>query len=100
MSAYLALTMTVVPMHAALTLMVVISVSAWKDMRAVDSNAQVGNAPNIKGTNMLTSNSIDIDECGRSTGICGNGGECLNSPGNYSCWCSDGYRLEDDNCTG
>ncbi|KAL6198497.1 hypothetical protein ACLB2K_028286 [Fragaria x ananassa] len=37
----------------------------------------------------------DIDECTDSN-LCNNG-ECINSPGNYSCSCSKGYKIDSTN---
>ena len=33
----------------------------------------------------------DINECRAQTGICGNGGRCLNTYGSYSCFCKTDF---------
>ena len=34
--------------------------------------------------------SSDIDECA-SGNACENGGQCVNTPGSFTCTCADGY---------
>uniref|UniRef100_A0A8C4N2X2 EGF-like domain-containing protein n=1 Tax=Eptatretus burgeri TaxID=7764 RepID=A0A8C4N2X2_EPTBU len=35
---------------------------------------------------------IDVDECQENPKICGDGGQCINSPGSFSCSCLTGYQ--------
>lgn len=43
--------------------------------------------------------SSDFDECG--VGLCGDNGDCINTPGSFVCICHEGYSLgSDDICTG
>eukprot|EP00057_Strongylocentrotus_purpuratus_P007664 XP_011662138.1 PREDICTED: hyalin-like [Strongylocentrotus purpuratus] len=42
----------------------------------------------------------DTDECSASPSVCdSDNGVCMNSAGSYSCLCSPGYELSDDNIT-
>ena len=41
----------------------------------------------------------DIDECENAT-ICGMGGTCNNTVGNYTCECQTGYTLSGRMCQG
>ena len=34
---------------------------------------------------------LDIDECSNGNGKCQDG-ECINTPGSYSCECNEGFR--------
>uniref|UniRef100_UPI00358E08AB fibrillin-2-like n=1 Tax=Myxine glutinosa TaxID=7769 RepID=UPI00358E08AB len=35
---------------------------------------------------------VDVDECQENPKICADGGQCVNSPGSFSCSCLNGYR--------
>jgi len=39
---------------------------------------------------------VDIDECARRPGICGQDGICLNTYGSYKCRCQPGFELSPD----
>lgn len=73
------------------------TVNALMGMKGMDLNALVSI---VSGGKILIINSTDIDECKKYAGICGNGSECQNNAGNYSCLCTDGYHLQDRVCTG
>lgn len=45
----------------------------------------------IVSKSMLISCLVDIDECAHP-GACGPNALCLNSPGNYSCVCPEGFH--------
>ena len=43
---------------------------------------------------------LDINECAKSTTLCGKHSKCANAPGSYKCLCGDGYRMDGKVCKG
>lgn len=41
---------------------------------------------------------VDIDECLEDPGVCGPGGQCINTAGGHECTCSEGFSLQDGIC--
>ncbi|CAK8690969.1 unnamed protein product [Clavelina lepadiformis] len=52
-------------------------------------------SPGYSGNGVLTCD--DIDEC-QDTSNCGDGGQCINSVGSYTCQCDSGYNLVSGSC--
>ena len=46
---------------------------------------------NIHRFFLLSSSSLNIDECEINYNICGENGDCINTNGSYSCDCDPGY---------
>ena len=87
-------------MLSVMTQMVVTGVPVNQDFLEMDTAVQVQVLRNKANKQLpYTVNiTIDINECDNVT--CGENAECVNTEGNYSCWCDPGFTGDGYNCTG
>ena len=92
--------MSVMLMLSVRTQMVVTGVPVNQDFLEMDTAVQV-QVLRKKANKQLPYTvyiTIDINECDNVT--CGENAECVNTEGNYSCWCDPGFTGDGYNCTG
>ena len=70
-----------------------------RDMKEEEKNAPVCLGILCPSKVFTTLCIADINECVEYPGICGSNAVCVDTIGNYTCSCQDGYERDGQNCT-